>query len=177
MKAIVGLGNPGEEYEKTRHNVGFMTLDKLADFYKFESFRLEEKFEAEISQGKIDDEKMFLIKPQTFMNASGRAVQKILNFYKIETKDLVVIHDDLDISLGEVKLGFGRSSAGHKGVQSIIDFMNSKDFNRIRVGIKIEDRKIPTEKYVLGNFTKEENDTISNIINILPQTIEKELIK
>jgi len=176
MKLIVGLGNIGKEYEKTRHNVGFMAVDKISDFYKFENWSLEEKFETEIARGEIKNEKIILIKPQTFMNLSGRAVQKTMNFYKIETKDLIVIHDDLDIALGTFRLGFGRSSAGHKGVQSIIDYLGSKDFNRIRVGIQIPDRKIPTEKYVLGNFSKEESGTINGILGCLPETIEKELI-
>ena len=176
MKAIVGLGNIGKEYEKTRHNVGFMTVDEIVTSYEFENFKLEEKFEAEISKGEIKGEKIIFIKPQTFMNSSGRAVQKIMNFYKIEIENLLVIHDDLDIALGEIRTGFGKSSAGHKGVQSIIDFLNSKDFNRIRIGIKIEDRKIPTEKFVLGNFGKDELDIINKIIKILPEKIEKELI-
>ena len=176
MKAIVGLGNIGKEYKKTRHNVGFMTVDEIVTSYEFENFKLEEKFEAEISKGEIKGEKIIFIKPQTFMNSSGRAVQKIMNFYKIEIENLLVIHYDLDIALGEIRTGFGKSSAGHKGVQSIIDFLNSKNFSRIRVGIKIEDRKIPTEKFVLGNFGKDELDIINKIIKILPEKIEKELI-
>ena len=176
MKVIVGLGNIGKEYERTRHNVGFMVLDKIAETYDFESFRPEEKFETETSQGKIGGEKIILVKPQTFMNASGRAVQKILNFYKLGTENLIVIHDDLDIALGDYRVAFARNSAGHKGVQSIIDSLSSKDFKRIRIGIKLADRKIPTEKYVLGNFTKEESATIEKIIDVLPGTIEKELI-
>ncbi|MDD3006506.1 MAG: aminoacyl-tRNA hydrolase [Candidatus Pacebacteria bacterium] len=175
MKVIVGLGNIGKEYECTRHNVGFMTLDGIAATYNFDSFHREEKFEAELSQGEIGGEKVILVKPQTFMNASGRAVQKILNFYKVDIEDLIVIHDDLDIKLGDFRVAKSRNSAGHKGVQSIIDSLSSKDFNRIRVGIQIENRKIPTENYVLGNFTKEEIAVIKNIIDTLPKAIEKEL--
>lgn len=176
MKAIIGLGNIGKEYERTRHNVGFMALDKIAATYSFGPFHLEDKFEAEISQGTIKDEKIILVKPQTFMNASGRSVQKVLNFYKLTMQDIIVIQDDLDIMLGNHRVSFSRNSAGHKGVQSIIDSLSSKDFKRIRVGIKIEDRPIPTENYVLGNFTKEETETIEKIIDILPGAIEKELV-
>lgn len=175
MKVIVGLGNIGKEYERTRHNVGFMMLDKIVDAYDFSSFRLEEKFKAEISQGEICGEKAILVKPQTFMNASGRAVQKVLSFYKVDIENLIVIHDDLDIKLGTFRVAKSRNSAGHKGVQSIIDSLGSKDFKRLRVGIEIEDRKIPTENYVLGNFTVVEIIAIKNIIDILPETIEKEL--
>ena len=176
MKAIVGLGNIGKEYEHTRHNVGFMALQKTASRYDFESFHLEEKFESEISAGMIDGEKVVLIKPQTYMNASGRATSKVLNFYKIEIQDLIVIHDDLDIPLGELRVSIGSRSAGHKGVQSIIDCLNSQNFKRMRIGIKIEDRKIPTEKFVLGVFSKEENEKINSIIDTIPEAIEKELI-
>lgn len=176
MKAIVGLGNIGSEYENTRHNVGFMALDRIARTHGFEPFTLQAKFEAEISSGLLAGEKVILIKPQTFMNNSGRAVQKVLGFYKLSPADLLVIHDDLDIPLGEYKIAFGRSSAGHKGVQSIIDFLSSKDFHRIRVGIKIENQNIPTEKFVLGNFNPNESATISSILDILPEAIEKELI-
>lgn len=176
MKAIVGLGNPGKEYEKTRHNAGFIALDKIASDNNFEKFSLDEKFEAEISRGEMDGEKTILVKPQTFMNASGRAVQKIMAFYKIKAEDLIIIHDELDIPLGEMRTGFGRSAAGHKGVQSIMDSLNSKDFNRIRIGVKIEDRKIPTEKYVLGNFNGEEFAAINKIIDIVSNKTIKELI-
>ncbi|MDD3190110.1 MAG: aminoacyl-tRNA hydrolase [Candidatus Pacebacteria bacterium] len=175
MKMIVGLGNPGKEYEKTRHNVGFMALDKITKIYDFGDFKTEEKFEAEISQGEIAAEKIFLIKPQTFMNSSGRTVQKMMNFYKAGIDDLIVIHDDLDIALGEFRTGSGSRSAGHKGVQSIIDFLDSKDFKRIRVGIKIEDRKIPTEKFVLGTFTKKESEAITGALDGVIETVKKEL--
>jgi len=175
MKIIVGLGNPGKEYEKTRHNVGFISLDRIAKLYSFGDFKKEEKFEAEISQGEIAAEKVFLVKPQTFMNSSGRTVQKIMNFYKMGSNDLIVIHDDLDITLGEFRIGSGSRSAGHKGVQSIIDFLDSKDFMRVRIGIKVEDRKIPTEKFVLGNFTKEESEAIDGALSDAIETIKKEL--
>lgn len=176
MKVIVGLGNITREYEKTRHNAGFMAVNKIADFYSFNGFEIKDKFEAEIAAGIIRDKKTILVKPQTYMNASGRAVQKIVDFYRIKPKDLIVIHDDLDIMLGNLRLAFGRSSAGHKGVQSIIDCLGTKDFNRIRIGIQISDRKIPTEKFVLAAFSKKEMAAVSAVIDGLPETIEKELM-
>lgn len=176
MKVIIGLGNPGKEYEKNRHNAGFIALDKIAEAFSFENFAPEEKFEAEISKGEIKGEKVILAKPQTFMNSSGRAAQKILSFYKLGLDSLIVIHDDLDIALGEMRLSLGSRSAGHRGVQSIIDSLGSQDYRRIRIGIKIENRKVPTEKFVLGNFTKEEMAKIGCVINSVPEIIEKELI-
>jgi PTH1 family peptidyl-tRNA hydrolase len=176
MKIIVGLGNPGPEYQETRHSAGFMALDRIASEYQFDKFHLEKKFEAEISEGTIKQEKCLLVKPQTFMNRSGESVQKILNFYKQDLKNLLVIHDDLDISIGEFKIAFDRNSAGHKGVQSIIDSLNSKEFKRIRIGIKVEDQKVPTEKFVLERFGKAEEEKINTILENIGSTIEKELV-
>ena len=110
------------------------------------------------------------------MNASGRAIRKILDYYKISNENLIVIHDDLDIPLGEMRAAFGRNSAGHKGVQSIIDCLGSKEFNRIRIGIKIPDRNIPTEKFVLGNFSQEEFVLFNDIIETVSEKTRKELI-
>ena len=176
MKVIVGLGNYGKEYERTRHNAGFLALDRIGTDFGFEPFRLEKEFEAEISSGRIGSEKTLLVKPQTYMNASGRAVQKVLGFYKLAPSDLLVIHDDLDIRLGECRITGSSRAAGHKGVQSIIDSLGTQDFCRVRLGIGIEDRKTPTEKYVLGIFTREEEAALSAIIDTLPVKIEKELI-
>ncbi len=176
MKIIVGLGNIGKDYEHTRHNAGFMALERIADALSFDAFHLEDKFEAEIAQGKIGGEKTLLVKPQTFMNASGRAVAKVLGFYKQGPHDLLVLHDDLDIPLGECRASLGSRSAGHKGVQSIIDCVGTQDFRRLRIGIKIPDRKIPTERYVLANFTKEEMEMIEKVIASFPEAIKKELI-
>jgi PTH1 family peptidyl-tRNA hydrolase len=176
MKIIVGLGNIGKDYERTRHNAGFMALDVIARGFGFDAFRHEDKFEAEIAEGGIGGEKVILVKPQTFMNASGRAASKVLCFYKQGPQDLLVLHDDLDIPLGEYRASFGSRSAGHKGVQSIIDCVGTQDFKRLRIGIKIPDRKIPTERYVLANFTKEEMGMIEKVIASFPEAIEKELI-
>jgi PTH1 family peptidyl-tRNA hydrolase len=177
MKLIIGLGNPGKEYETTRHNVGFMTVEHIAETCGFANFGKEEKFEAEIAAGNINNEKILLAKPQTFMNSSGKSVQKMMSFYKISTDELIVIHDDLDIPVGEFRLAMGSRSAGHKGVQSIIDLLGTNKFHRVRIGIKIEERKIPTEKFVLGNFDKNELEKINSVIDETIAAIEKELIK
>lgn len=163
MRFIVGLGNPGDKYQNTRHNVGFMVLDKLAEENNL-SWRLDKKFKAEITEydGKI------LVKPQTFMNLSGESVRSILHFYKVLNDDLpeslVVIHDDLDIDFGKYKIATDSRSAGHNGVQSIIDQLGTKNFQRIRVGIKTEEKeKIPTEKFVLQRFNKDELEKVDQL--------------
>jgi PTH1 family peptidyl-tRNA hydrolase len=142
---IVGLGNPGKKYEKTRHNIGFRVIDEL--------------------EKQIFDFDTFLLKPDNYMNNSGRAIKKYLTHNKISPKDLIVIHDDIDLPFETVKVSKDSSSAGHKGVQSIIDTLGTKDFTRIRIGIKPTiERKQETEKFVLENFTKDEEKQLSGII-------------
>jgi len=165
MRLIVGLGNPGRKYEKTRHNAGFLALDRLAREKKL-SWRLENKANG-LSVRLGDD---ILFKPQTFMNESGRAVLNYLTYYHCPfwpalktsadfdlTRKLIVIHDDLDIALGECRISADSRSAGHKGVQSIIDFLGTKRFTRFRLGLK-NDHQPPSaaEKYVLEKFSAEE---------------------
>jgi PTH1 family peptidyl-tRNA hydrolase len=179
MKLIIGLGNPGKEYEKTRHNAGFLAVDKIASGIQYSVFSIQPKFNAEISQGIIDDEKIMLVKPMTFMNNSGQTVRAILDYYKINPEDIIVIHDDLDIPLGEYKISEDRGSAGHKGVQSVIDCLGTKEFARIRIGIGtkqagrttssdlpvVENKKIPTEKFVLEKFSGNEMEIIEKVID------------
>lgn len=172
MKIIAGLGNPEKKYELTRHNAGFMVVDVLAKELG-ESWKKEKKFNAEI----IKTGDIILAKPLTYMNLSGEAVQKILSFYKIPYSppdkggegglldNLTVIHDDIDIPLGKFKISVDSRSAGHNGVQSIIDALGTKNFKRIRVGIKAEEKeKIPADKFVLQKFKKEELKIIKKIV-------------
>lgn len=177
MKIIVGLGNIGKEYERTRHNAGFLAAERLAAAFGFDSWRAEDKFEAETAAGVIAGERVILMKPSTYMNLSGRAVQKVMQFYKLALEDLTVIHDDLDIPLGEYRVSIDSRSAGHKGVQSIIEHLGSQQFRRLRIGIKVPDRRTPTEKFVLGNFTREEEIQLSAAIEAVPLITEKELMK
>jgi PTH1 family peptidyl-tRNA hydrolase len=141
MKLIVGLGNPGKKYENTRHNVGFLAMDKIViklkvKSYKVEDFKYEKKFDAEVVKFKLKDEDIILAKPQTFMNLSGNAVKKIVDFYKLNpSKDLIVVYDDIDISLGKIRIRQEGSSAGHNGLQSIIDELGTDSFMRVRIGI------------------------------------------
>ncbi|HUT22679.1 MAG TPA: ribosome biogenesis GTPase Der [Candidatus Bipolaricaulota bacterium] len=159
-KLIVGLGNPGKEYESTRHNAGFTALDELKKEaqYDFGGWILDKKNQSWLSAGRLDGNKIILAKPQTFMNNSGEAVQKLVKYYNIDLDNLLVIHDDVDFLLGEYKIQKSRSSAGQKGVQSIIDFLGSNDFHRLRLGIAREDKKKmgDTADFVLKKFTMAE---------------------
>jgi PTH1 family peptidyl-tRNA hydrolase len=137
MKLIVGLGNPGEKYAKTRHNVGFMVIEELAKKFTIYSvkFTIDKKANAEILKTKYKDEDLLLVKPQTMMNASGVAVSKLLTINHLPLSGLWVIHDDLDLPLGHLKIVKGRGSAGHHGVDSIIQKLGNDEFTRFRVGI------------------------------------------
>lgn len=168
MKLIIGLGNPGKQYIKTRHNIGFVVLDellkKIADKEKWE---LSKKFNAEIAQPIYNNNKVILAKPMTFMNESGQAVQMIMHFYKIPVEDLIVIHDDKDIKLGEIKIQTDRSSAGHNGVQSIIDRLGAQNFTRIRIGVAPAnpDKMKDVADFVLGKFGLFERKKVEESIN------------
>jgi PTH1 family peptidyl-tRNA hydrolase len=174
MILIVGLGNPGEKYKNTRHNIGFMTLDKLKQIQNFSDWKQGKKFNAQISDGILEGEKIMLAKPQTFMNNSGKAVKSIINYSKASKDNkLFIIHDDIDLPVGQMKISKNRGSAGHKGVQSIIDNLGSKDFVRFRIGIKPASIiKTPTEKFVLKNFTKDEQKNLEKIIDKTCAAIE-----
>jgi len=177
MKIIVGLGNPGKKFEKTRHNLGFMVLDRFARKNKFPKFKMKKEFLATVSEKKIGKEKIILVKPQTFMNNSGLAVKRIfekLRTSNIEplTSNLWVIHDDLDIPFGKIKISFGRGSGGHKGVQSIIDEIGRKDFVRFRIGIGKKEVGIRKEEFVLEKFSKREEKILKKVIEMVCRAIE-----
>lgn len=164
---IIGLGNPGEKYENTRHNLGFMVLDEFSKKTNAENnpFKLEEKFESLIKHYDHENQRVILAKPQTFMNNSGRAVKKIMDFYKIGLENLIIVHDDIDLPLEKIRTSKDSSSAGHKGIGSIIETLGSQDFRRIRCGIRNEiNENIPTEKFVLQKFSKEEMGKLDNFI-------------
>ena len=160
MNLIIGLGNPDKEHKNTRHNVGFMALDHLRD--NFPDASNCSKFKAEIFEFHLNGKKNFLVYPQTYMNNSGQSVREIMDFYKLEPKDILVIHDDTDLPLGAVKFTESSGSAGHNGVNSLIEHLGTKDFKRIRVGVESREDKslIPTEDFVLQNFSTEELEKI-----------------
>ena len=152
MKLIVGLGNPLPKYENTRHNVGFILLDALSDKLNL-SWEVTPKFDAEMCVR----ENFILAKPQTYMNDSGNGVSKIINYYKIQPQDLLVVHDDVDLSLGTVREQFAAGSAGHHGVESIIDSLGTQTFWRLRVGIgRPTDANLPIDVFVLNDFGLDE---------------------
>jgi PTH1 family peptidyl-tRNA hydrolase len=179
MKIIVGLGNPGKKFEKTRHNLGFMVLDRFARKNKFPKFEMRKEFLAMVSEKKIEKEKIILAKPQTFMNNSGLAVKRILEILRTSnieplTSNLWVIHDDLDFPFGKIKISFGRGSGGHKGVQSIIDEIGTKDFLRFRIGIGKANNKAASNKedFVLQKFSKKEEKALKEIFEMACQAIK-----
>jgi len=175
MILVVGLGNPGKKFEKTRHNVGFRAVDGFQEKNNFPVFKLSKKYLAEISEGALGDAKVILAKPQTFMNNSGRAVKLLTKSYKLKTGSLFVIHDDIDLPLGKIRISVGRSSAGHKGVESMIRELKTKDFVRFRVGIKpekVENRKQEIEKFVLEKFSKNEEKNLGGVIKEAIEAIE-----
>jgi len=160
MNIIVGLGNPGEQYQSTRHNAGFMAVDVLAKKLDLK-WKNNKNFKADIAKG----DNIILIKPLTFMNESGSVVAPILAYYKISPEKLTVIHDDLDIELGKYKISVDSRSAGHNGVQSIIDRLKTKNFKRLRIGIKtLALEKIPADKFVLQKFKPEELKIVKQVI-------------
>lgn len=163
MKLIVGLGNPGKEYSKTRHNVGFIVVDNYLNDVKW-----EEKKDCMLYIKKNHGKDVCFMKPLTFMNLSGNAVSRIVNYYKIDIHDILVIHDDLDLNIGSFKIKTNSSSGGHNGINSIISMLHSQDFARLKIGIG-HSNDIPTVDYVLGKLSKEE-------INKLDSDIYKEII-
>lgn len=154
MKLIVGLGNPGRKYKKTRHNVGFMFVDQLAKDLDLK-FKLDASKKSEICETLVDGEKIIIIKPQTYMNLSGEAVKQVANFYKVELNEMLIIHDDMDLDVGHIRIRQKGSSAGHKGMQNIIDLFGTNDIARVRIGISKPIGELVIN-YVLEDFLKEE---------------------
>jgi len=175
MKLIAGLGNYGPEYEKTRHNYGFMVIEQIQRKYNFPDFKLEKAHNALISKkGEV-----LLVKPQTYMNESGKAIKSIASYYKINVKDIIIIHDDAETNLGEIKEVEGRSAAGHNGVRSIIDELKTNEFKRLKLGINSEDpsfKNKPLEDVVLKGFSKAEEIVVMGVIEKAVELIINEII-
>ena len=160
MKIFVGLGNPGAEYAKTKHNVGFMLADKLAEDLGVENWK--NNFNALVAETFFEGEKILIVKPQTFMNNSGEAVGSLVNFYKISTEDLTVAHDDMDLPAGMIRLRPKGSGGGHHGVESIIQHLGGeKNFARVRIGIGRPPQNRTVINHVLSNFNAEDSEKIS----------------
>ncbi len=170
MILIIGLGNPGEKYAKTWHNIGFLTIDKFKEENNFPDFEVSKKFKSLISDAFLKREKIILSKPETFMNNSGEAVRLLTKFFK--PNQLIVIHDEIDIPLGEIKISKNRGPAGHKGVMSIIKEIGSQDFIRIRIGVKPKNEIKEVEKFVLKKIGRKEEKIVSRSLKTAIEAIK-----
>ncbi len=168
MKLIVGLGNPGKDYQKTRHNIGFLLIDYVAKKYDLEFNK--EKFGALYTETIINGEKVLFIKPLSFMNLSGTVVRKYFDFYKLDVKDILVFQDDLDMNFGRVKFVYNSSSGGHNGIKDIEKNLGSKEYARLKIGVS-HDRTIDTKDYVLGSFSTEEIEKLNLIFDNLKDIV------
>lgn len=166
---IVGLGNPGKEYQNNRHNIGFMAIDQITKEFGFDKFKV--KYKAVVREGKYEERKIILVKPQTFMNLSGNAVRPLVNFYKISPGNLIVIHDDLDLPALFMRLRPGGGAGGQKGVASIIQNLGTQNFNRIRIGIGRPPGRMDAADYVLQNFSKQEEKEIPLLLDKIAEAV------
>lgn len=172
MKLILGLGNPGAKYENTRHNAGFIVVSDLAQKYGI-SGKSESKFNAIVGKGKIDEQDIVIAQPLTYMNLSGQAMSALMNFYKIESKDIIVVYDDLALDLGVIRFRPNGSDGGHNGIKSIIQHLGgSKNFDRLKVGIGPQPERMPSEAYVLQKFSKDEQALMKKVSDTCIEALE-----
>jgi PTH1 family peptidyl-tRNA hydrolase len=166
---IVGLGNPGREYRSNRHNVGFMLLDSLAEGLGVSFSRVESR--ALVTKAEHLGNRLILVKPQTYMNLSGQAVSSLLRFYKVPLERLLVVYDDVDLPLGTLRLRPGGGSAGHKGVQSIIEKLGTQEFPRLRAGVSRPPGRMEAADYVLQDFSKDESELLREVLSRAAQAV------
>lgn len=175
MKLIIGLGNPGKEYTKTRHNIGFEAVDALADNYNININK--SKFKALYGEGKVGNEKVVLVKPQTYMNLSGESVKAFATWYKIKEKDILIIYDDVSLPPGKLRIRIKGSAGGHNGIKSIIQHLGTNEFERLKVGIGEKPQGWNLADYVLSRFTNAElksiEQTMEDIVGATTLIIEK----
>ncbi|MFK7696858.1 aminoacyl-tRNA hydrolase [Paenibacillus sp. HJGM_3] len=174
MKWIVGLGNPGTQYAKTRHNIGFMAIDEAAKAWGI-SMTPQAKFKAVVGEGHVKGQKVFLIKPMTYMNLSGESVRAFLDFYKASLEDGLIVYDDLDTPFGQIRLRYQGSPGGHNGIKSIIQHTGTQTFDRIRVGISRPQPGFDIANYVLADFRKEEEKELPGILATTLEAMEYRL--
>ncbi|CAM4485947.1 aminoacyl-tRNA hydrolase [Paenibacillus tarimensis] len=170
MKWIVGLGNPGSTYQSTRHNVGFMVVDTLAKRWGISV--TQSKFKALVGEGHVQGERVYLIKPMTYMNLSGETVRAFMDFYKAELDDFIVVYDDLDTEIGKIRLRYQGSAGGHNGIKSIIQHTGTQSFNRVRMGISRPAPGVNIADYVLSPFAKSEHDQLAGMIEAAADALE-----
>ena len=176
MLLLVGLGNPGPNNTNNRHNIGWKIIDAIN--LEFKLSKQKPKFKGLLTTGNIDSKKVYAIKPLTFMNNSGTAIKELIDYFKIDVKNVIVFHDDMDIDFGKVKAKIGGGSAGHNGIESIDKFIG-KDYSRVRIGIGHPKEKTKVNSHVLEDFKEDEEEKIqeitNNIVKLIPTLIEKKL--
>ena len=162
MHLLVGLGNPGKEYERHRHNIGFMAVDLIADKFNFPP--LKKKYQGDYAEGFIGTDKVAILKPMTFMNNSGKSVGEAAKFYKIPPENIIVFHDELDVAPGRLKIKTGGGAGGHNGLRSMDDWLGTPDYKRVRLGIGHPGDKDRVTGHVLGNFAKTEEENLEKFL-------------
>lgn len=175
MKIIIGLGNPGKEYENTRHNIGFMSVFEFAEQHGIAG-NFDKKFNSIIGKGSVSSQDVLIVQPLTFMNLSGEALRRILDWYKVSSDDILVVFDDISIDLGKMRFRKKGSDGGHNGIKSIIKNLGTQDFLRLKIGIGPQPPMIPSEKYVLGKFTEDESLLLKKILTYSSKAIEEYII-
>lgn len=166
---IVGLGNPGDDYAGNRHNIGFMAADAIADVFGFAAFR--RKYKGLMAEGKIDGRKVILLKPETFMNLSGGSVAELAAYYKIDTGRIIVIHDELDLPPGKMRVKVGGGAAGHNGLKSLDQHLPDQNYKRIRIGIGHPGDRDMVSNYVLSDFAKAEREGVAELVQAVAKHI------
>jgi PTH1 family peptidyl-tRNA hydrolase len=170
MRLVVGLGNPGDKYASTRHNIGFWVVDRLADTSGVAVF--EKKFKARVAKTRVAGQDCLLMKPETYMNLSGESVGPALGFYKASVEEMVVVHDDLDLDVGRIKLKRGGGHGGHNGLKSLVQHLPGNGFSRVRVGIGRPPPRWDTSAYVLGRFGSEDTEVVSRAVVEAAEAVE-----
>ncbi|GAA3411761.1 aminoacyl-tRNA hydrolase [Paenibacillus hodogayensis] len=173
MKWIVGLGNPGAAYRNNRHNVGFMVVDRAAEQWGISV--TTGKFKALVGEGMVKGEKVYLLKPMTYMNLSGESMRAFMDFYKVPIEDALVVYDDMDTPFGQIRLRYQGSAGGHNGIKSIIQHAGTQTFNRLRIGVSRPSPGFSIVDYVLADFTKEESKTLPDMIQKAVDALEYSL--
>lgn len=171
MKCIIGLGNPGKKYKETRHNIGFLVIDELVNRQQLSLSK--SKFKCQYEMSNLQQEKVIFVQPQTFMNLSGEGVRPLLDYYNIDIEDIVVIYDDLDLPVGKIRLREKGGHGGHNGIRSLIDHLQVKAFKRLRVGIGRPEGSMSVVDYVLGRFSKEQEEDVAHSVQIAADACEK----
>lgn len=174
MYVILGIGNPGKQYENTKHNIGFISLDFLAASLGIQMNKI--KFKALVGEGYLGSEKVLLVKPQTYVNLSGESVAEIMNFYKLPPENLIVIYDDINLDAGRIRIRPKGSDGGHNGIKSILYHLKSDNFPRIRLGVGMKPQGYDLADWVLSKFTDEEIKVMSKAVDLVPDMVE-EIIK